>query len=80
MKAFSEADLTRNRALTHIQEWDGYNLTWLNYANEVRKYLTDFKYETRDQSTRFKIVGTVETFFRIIAQNQINTKKEFRDS
>ena len=79
-KAFSEADLTRNRALVHTQAWDGYNLTWLNYANEVRKCLTDFKYEKRDQSTRFKVVETVETFFRIIVQKKINTRKEFRDS
>ena len=62
-KAFSEADLTRNRALRHIQEWDGYNLTWLDYANEIRKLLTDFKYEVRDGSTRFKVVETVENFF-----------------
>ena len=77
-KAFSEADLTRNKALTHIQVWDGYNLTWLNYANEVIIFLTDYKYESRDQPIRFKVVEIVETFFRIIAQKKINTKKRIQ--
>ena len=80
LQAFTEADLTRNRVLLYIQQWDGYNLTWLDYANEIRMFLTDFKYEARDGSMRFKVIEFVESFFRIIVKEKINSIKEFRDS
>ena len=80
LQAFTEADLTRNRALQYIQQWDGYNLTWLDYANEVRLFLTDYKYEPKDGSMRFKVIEFVESFFRIIVKEKINSIKEFRDS
>ena len=80
LQAFTEADLTRNRVLLYIQQWDGYNLTWLDYANEVRLFLTDYKYEAKDGSVRFKVIEFVESFFRIIvkvlgswAQSSVNS-------
>ena len=60
-KALSEADLTRNKALTNIKTWDGYNLTWLNYANEVRTFLTDYKYENRDLCILFTLGVLIDT-------------------
>ena len=56
LQAFTEADLTRNRVLLYIQQWDGYNLTKLDYANEIRMFLTDFRSEARDGSMRFKVI------------------------
>ena len=78
--AFSNTDLTRNKALLHIQKWDGYNLTWLDYANEIKTLLTDFKYESKDGSARFKVIELVESLFRTIVKEKINSIKEFRDS
>ena len=70
------ATVTRNKPLAEIQRWDGYNHTWLEYANNIRKCLTEYKFKFKDTSVRFSVVELAESFFRTIVKEKINSPSE----
>merc|ERR1711911_408792 len=74
------SDLTRRRALLENQKWDGYNHTWLEYANNIRLCLTEYKLRFKESSVRFSVLELAESFFRTIVREKINTTSELEKS
>lgn len=74
------SDLTRRRALLEIQKWDGYNHTWLEYVNNIRLCLTEYKLRFKESSVRFSVLELAESFFRTIVREKINSTSELEKS
>ena len=74
------SDLDKRKALAEIQKWDGYNHTWLEYVNNIRLCLTEYKLRFKESSVRFSVLELAESFFRTIVKEKINSTSELEKS